>query len=180
MGGSIASLRGRHRGVLARTDRGRTVEFGTDCPCSASARCAGDGGGPLVEFAILLPFLSILVFGTVDLGRAFSLKTRVTNMAREGASYAQYYPGRVDGCTTDSITSLAKLETSSVSNATVSVRQVTGSTSTPLTGCTSSIPPGSRIRVTVSAPMTIITPLVSAVVGNPVTVSGYQEVVVQG
>jgi hypothetical protein len=40
--------------------------------------------------------------------------------------------------------------------------------------------PGTRVKVRVTAQMRLITPLVGAVVGDPVTVGSSTEVVVQG
>ncbi|WP_334143382.1 TadE family protein [Rhabdothermincola sp.] len=67
----------------------------------ARPSCArwGDRGAALIEFALLLPFLAILVFGTIDLSRASQLRNRLTNAAREGAAFGQYSPQYVNpGC----------------------------------------------------------------------------------
>jgi hypothetical protein len=40
-----------------------------------------------VEFALILPLLILLVFGAVDLGRAFYAFITITNAARVGARY---------------------------------------------------------------------------------------------
>src|SRR6266545_2213170 len=61
------------------------------------ARCAGDRGGAFVELALVLPLMASLAFGTLDVGRAFALKSRLTDMAREGALYAQFHPFDVSG-----------------------------------------------------------------------------------
>jgi Flp pilus assembly protein TadG len=154
-------------------------------PPFADDRLAGDGGTAIVELALILPFLAVMVFGTIDLGRAFALKNRVTNMAREGAHYAQFNSGRVNCSTGLSIRSVALAE-SSVSGATVRVRQypsLTATTpSTPdLSGCSSTnLAPGVRILVEVSAPMQLMTPLITPVTGTTVTVRGWEEVVMQG
>jgi Flp pilus assembly protein TadG len=42
-------------------------------------------GQALVEFALLLPFLLLVVMGTLDLGRAVYANTVIANAAREGA-----------------------------------------------------------------------------------------------
>ena len=45
-------------------------------------------GYQLVEFALLLPFLLMIVTGTIDFGRAFFSWNIITNGAREGARTA--------------------------------------------------------------------------------------------
>lgn len=43
-----------------------------------------DDGAAAVEFALILPFLLLLVFGLVDFGRAYNAKVTLTHAAREG------------------------------------------------------------------------------------------------
>ncbi|MGB8645823.1 MAG: TadE/TadG family type IV pilus assembly protein [Anaerolineae bacterium] len=45
-------------------------------------------GQSLTELALLLPFLLMLILGTLDLSRAYEVYVDVTNAAREGARYA--------------------------------------------------------------------------------------------
>lgn len=47
-------------------------------------RRRGDDGAAAVEFALVLPFLLLLVFGMVDFGRAYNAKVTLTHAAREG------------------------------------------------------------------------------------------------
>jgi Flp pilus assembly protein TadG len=49
-----------------------------------------NSGQGLVEFAFVLPFLLLLVFGVLDFGRAFAQKIALENAAREGAFYMVY------------------------------------------------------------------------------------------
>jgi hypothetical protein len=49
-------------------------------------------GVAMVEFAILLPVLATIVFGTVDLGRAYTTYEHMKNAAREGAYLAAVQP----------------------------------------------------------------------------------------
>jgi Flp pilus assembly protein TadG len=142
-------------------------------------RLRGDEGTALVELSLLLPFLAMMVFGTMDLGRAFALRNRLTNIAREGAFYAQYHPTDVSGCSPSSITQAALGEDLALNNVTITVTNATtGAAVTNL--CGGVVASGTRITVQASSPMTILTPLVGQVVGNPVTVASSSEVVVQG
>jgi Flp pilus assembly protein TadG len=45
-------------------------------------------GQTLVEFAIILPLLLLIIFGVIDLGRAFYTSVVLSNAAREGARFA--------------------------------------------------------------------------------------------
>jgi Flp pilus assembly protein TadG len=49
-------------------------------------------GQGLVEFALLLPILVLVVFGVLELGRAFFAFIAITNAAREGARVYTFRP----------------------------------------------------------------------------------------
>lgn len=56
---------------------------------SSSPRVAdGARGQQLVELALALPFLLLILLGTLDLGRAFHTQIALTNAAREAARFA--------------------------------------------------------------------------------------------
>src|SRR5690348_14719068 len=132
-------------------------------------------GLALIEFALVLPLLAILIFGAVDLGRAYALSSQLHNAAREGARYAAYSPEMVATtgvCTPpDSITWAATHEGGSTSW-TVNVDKMTGAVATPITGCrtlqdpAATVLPGARVRVRVSTQFTVLTPLVAQIVGG--------------
>jgi Flp pilus assembly protein TadG len=142
-------------------------------------------GTALVEFALVLPFLAILVFGTIDLGRAYQLQNRLKNGAREGGRQAQISPQQVvanagTGCgaNPDNISYAATHEESAAAaNFTVAVTNMTANT--PITS-PNTLVGGTRVRVKVTAPFQVLTPFISNIVGSPLTLSGTQEVVVQG
>jgi Flp pilus assembly protein TadG len=48
-------------------------------------------GQALVELALGLPLVLLLIFGVLELGRAFFTKIALTNAAREGANYLVYH-----------------------------------------------------------------------------------------
>jgi TadE-like protein len=50
--------------------------------------CRSERGTALVEFALVLPVLSILLFGMLDLGKAFNYWIDETHLASEGARWA--------------------------------------------------------------------------------------------
>jgi len=48
----------------------------------------GQRGGAAIEFAIILPFLVLLIFGAIEFGVMFYNKQVITNATREGARFA--------------------------------------------------------------------------------------------
>jgi hypothetical protein len=154
-------------------------------------RRRGESGVVLVEFALLMPFLAILVFATIDIGRVYTLQHRLANASREGAAYAQYFPGKVAPAGSlcpnpDNIRSHALGEDGGVAaNFTVTVAKLTvlgdTITETPITGCAlTGIDPGTRVKVTVSKQFSTLTPIANQFVHSPAWIRQSTEVVVQG
>jgi Flp pilus assembly protein TadG len=54
---------------------------------SLFAPAARERGSSLVEFALMLPFLTLLLLGVIDLGRAYYVNVEVSNAAYTGALY---------------------------------------------------------------------------------------------
>lgn len=141
----------------------------------------------MVEVGLVLPLLAVVVFGFVDLGRAYRLKTRLTNAAHEGAAYAQYSPNRVGNlgvcADPDNIVYAARYEEGVSSGFTVTVKYTTQLTESPpavwipIVGCSGAVP-AARVVVTASAPFQLMTPLMASLVGNPVTLQESAEVLV--
>lgn len=50
-----------------------------------------EGGQALVEFALITPFLLMMLIGIIEFGRAWNLHQVVTDAAREGARKAAVY-----------------------------------------------------------------------------------------
>ncbi|MBV8386901.1 MAG: pilus assembly protein, partial [Acidimicrobiia bacterium] len=149
------------------------------------SRRRSERGTALVEFALVLPFLAVLVFGTIDIGRAYQLENRLKNAAREGGRMAQVSPAQVDNSGTacadpnNIVYAATHEEAAAAGNYTVTVTRL--DTNAVLTGCsTAALPGGTHVQVKVSAPFKVLTPLVGIVTGSSMTVSGTQEVVVQG
>lgn len=137
-------------------------------------------GASLVELALILPVLALLVFGTVDVARAYRLQVRLENAAREGAAFAQIYPNDVDGCLSspDDIEDYVLLEDSTLADPDVAVFREDGSEHEKCG--VGDADAGERLRIEVSATFDVLTPLVENIVGDTLRLTGDAEVVVQG
>lgn len=139
-------------------------------------------GAALVELALVAPVLALFAVGVVDLGRAYQLKARLTNAAREGAVFAQYFPSRVDStgqacADPGNITFAVRNEAGQGDAFSVAVRTAGGM---PITGCErSTVAGGSSVVVSASTPFDVMSPVAAAVVGTRLTLRADVEVVVQ-
>jgi Flp pilus assembly protein TadG len=159
-------------------------------PSSTAGRCQGDDGALIVELALAAVVLILIVFGVVDLGRAYSLQNRLSNAAREGAAAAQFRPKYVDtGCNSgNNVVDRATNEDSglsSISGFGVTVAKKTSSGSTTYTGCGTSsggvsVAAGDTVIVTAQANFSVITPIIGRLVGNTIVIKRDISVVVQG
>lgn len=142
-------------------------------------------GLALVEFALVLPFLALLIMATIDMGRVYALQHRLSNAAREGAVYGQFFPARVansGSCVDPENIPYHALQEDS-GGFTITVTNL--STNAAVTGCTlegvaGSVAPGTRVKVSASASFTFITPFAKQFIGSPATIKQSTEVVVQG
>ena len=69
-------------------------------------RCVS--GNISVEFALILPFLLLLVMGVYDFGRGFMEKNRLISAARAGAQYALAHPSANDNALYSGVTQSAR------------------------------------------------------------------------
>lgn len=145
-------------------------------------------GAVAVEFALVTPLLLILVFGIIEFGFLLNRDTIVNNASRDGARV-----GSLGGSFSDICTQV-KNELSA-SNITVPTSCNTTSTPTTITidcikadstacGATSSTydtlaVSGTTVTVKVVYKYSLITPIVSSFIGNPVTLSQYTQMVVE-
>jgi Flp pilus assembly protein TadG len=155
-----------------------------------SRRRRTERGAALAEFALVVPFLVLVVMGTIDFGRSYTFQNRLINAAREGAAFARYYPAQVSnsGACADpeNITYKALGEDAgSAAGFTVSVTNVdtgaaiAGPCIQP--GGVGAVSPGTRIKVTVSGVFTPMTPIARPFIGgSSMTIRRSAEVVVEG
>jgi Flp pilus assembly protein TadG len=69
---TVLRAQGGHPGIAGLA---RTIAFGRD-------------GSQLFEFALVLPFLLVLVVGILDFGQVYNLKQKLNNAAREAVRFA--------------------------------------------------------------------------------------------
>jgi hypothetical protein len=148
---------------------------------AAALRGRGDAGVAMIELAISLVFLGVVVFGTVDLGRAFMTWNQVKNAAREGAAYAERQPWAQSGsgvcADPNNIEHRARTENGAERTdfAVTTTRNGVG-----YSGCVASgtFAGGDKVEVKVSTTFIPISPLGRVIVGTP-SISAQVEVVVQ-
>jgi len=145
----------------------------------------------LAEMAVMVPFLVIGMMGMLDLGRAFYYQISITNAVREGARYAvqPYYLGLNPSCATippapnpgsncvspgdDAIATHVQNELAGsnimIPASDIHVSPDQGTRVTYFNGAT----PTSQYPVTVSASFkfNFITPIIGALIGNPLTIN---------
>lgn len=142
-----------------------------DAPNPRSRRSSRhrEAGVAFVEFAILLPFLSIMCLGVVDLARAYRLQVQLTNAARQGAEFGQNAPHSQQpngsSCADPYNIRYQSYAEAGTTNVTV---VVTPTESGGCNGTGPTIPPGCPIKVSVSRQFVPITPLLGAIIGSPI------------
>lgn len=152
-------------------------------PRTGALRRRRSRGVALVEFAIIFPVLAVLLLGMVDLGRAYSLQSRLRNAAREGAVYVRNNPTKqVPGATCADPNNGEHHALTELTEAADSEDDGFVVTFDPATTCgvaSTDLEPGDTITVTVTAPFELITPIISNLVGSPIDVSEDVDVVIQ-
>jgi Flp pilus assembly protein TadG len=161
----------------------RGDEAGHSAP-RARVQSDRERGTAMIELAISLVFLGVVVFGTVDIGRAFMTWNQVKNAAREGAAYAErdpfaQAPSGSSCANPDNITYRARTENGTARPELVVTTRLNG---TAYTGCKDSgtfpVSSGDKVEVRVATPFNPISPLGKLLVGTP-SISADVEVVVQ-
>jgi hypothetical protein len=131
----------------------------------AQRRSAGQG---LVEFALVAPVLFLLLLIAVDFGRLFVGWITLNNMARVGANFAAEHPNAWPGSPTDPLQVLYRQQMTANMD-TTDCPPVPTPLPDPSFGPTRN--PGDTVRVDLSCQFRPLTPLVTAIVGQVVTVT---------
>lgn len=152
-------------------------------------------GVALIEFALVFPVLALLVFGTVDLGRAYSMKNRMRNAAREAGIYAQANPTRLvheaaTACADPNNATYRALEELNAAGDAADgpfVVKFNSSEPAPIIPAScgdwpeaADLEAGDVLQITVEGDFDVVTPLVSAITGETVGITETIEVVIQG
>ena len=145
---------------------------------------SGENGMALVEFALLVPFLVILLAGVLEFGRVLDAWVIVSNAAREGARYAALsgrspnpmYANDIQWATHNYLVS-GFSGRSDVTLPPASAVQVTGGLpfcyDANRSNCPAPVAPGTRLTVGVSVDVPIYIPLVASFFPeNPMPVRG--------
>ncbi len=116
----------------------------------ARARLTRSDGAAAVEFAILLPFLVLIVFGMIDFGRAFTTRSNLQEAVQEGSIYGVYNPTDVAG---------------------IRSRVVESTTSPAIDSgdVVVSCPTADTLAVSLTYDLNLITPIIGSIVGDPLT-----------
>ena len=128
-------------------------------------------GQAMVEFALIIPFFLILLFGIIDLGRYVSTANALNNATREGARFASVAirPAECNGLSREQCA--RTVTTTRLWGASAAVTVTVQCTRYALNG-TASNPAVSACRtddlltVRASAPFTLVTPIVAQFLGS--------------
>ena len=131
----------------------------------------GARGQAVVEFALVLPFMVLLFFGLIDVGRAIYIGNAAAQAAREGARWGSVQGRAADSAGRASVEQYTLETMNGVPAPVVSVSCERNGL--PRTRCTTN----DILMVTVQSPVQLITPLVAQLIG-PVNVSATSKVVV--
>ena len=100
---------------------------------------SGEAGTELLEFALILPFLLVMLVGIVDFGEAWALKDKLTGAARDGArvAVADFNDTMNPQCpaqTPCSVQAAASAAVTALNNASVNTCGLDPSTTAPASG----------------------------------------------
>jgi Flp pilus assembly protein TadG len=131
-------------------------------------------GQALVEFALLMPLFALVLFGLLDFGRVIYAQNAVSEAAREASRIGTLEPSQTT----------AKYD--AMRNAAITRAPGIGLTTADVIGNTCSncfypdgAVPGGRVVVRVSKAVTLVTPIISQIVGGSFTVSSTSRAFIQ-
>ena len=127
-------------------------------------RRSGRGQG-LVEFALIVPLLMLLLLLGLDFGRVFFGWVGLTNASRIGASYAAAHPTAWGS--PGSATERASYNAQILADAAALNCTLPGTLPAPTFAAGTDL--GDTARVTLTCTFTLITPIVSELLGNSIT-----------
>jgi hypothetical protein len=114
----------------------------------------------LVEMALTMPVILLLLFGIIELGRAFLIYSEVSNAAREGARYGMVHPGDLTPIAVAARSKVALVPRDQIA---VAVSYDDGSHPAPVPLATPAF--GDRVVVTTTHTLNLLIPLIADFVG---------------
>ncbi len=118
-------------------------------PRRGGSNCRGQG---LVELALTLPVILLILFGAIDLGRAYYYQVTIADAARQGVRAASI-SGRTD----------AEIRTAARGEVVSTITLLDGDIAINPSPVRS---PGQPVTVTVSYDFAALTPLIDTILGN--------------
>lgn len=125
-----------------------------------AGRNRGHPGQDLIEYALLLPFMIILVMAIFDLGRVTFYFSGLTNATREAARYGSVQD---HACDTNALTNLVNERTIGMQSVAITVTWVNATGSAP--NCKPGFPGTAKVKVRAVYCFTPVTPFVSRFIG---------------
>ena len=149
-----------------------------------TARVRSARGQSFVEFALLLPVMLVLVLGTVDLGRAYFSSVALENAVKEGAFFGAREPEcattTADCVDPHNVESRVEVELNGLTLQSFVAKCFAPGT-TVFTGAGKALADcedGDLYYVASKTPFTLVTPLISSLVGGTLTLSSSSTAVV--
>jgi beta-lactam-binding protein with PASTA domain len=146
-------------------------------------------GQAMVEFALILPVLILLLVLAVDFGRVFFGWVALNNAARIAANSAASNPDTWDGTGTvadknayraEVLRDLQSINCAPTSGATWTTASIPDPTFTNITGTANAYELGDRVTVRLTCRFSFITPIVGAILGNPLVFNAESDFAVRG
>ncbi len=131
-----------------------------------------------MELALIAPVLAVLVFGVLDLSRAYRLQIQLEAAAGAGARFAEVFPNDVDCPGDDDILGRVLDEEPGLDGRpgfsfAVFTDDGSGNLTAPVTGCGgTAVGAGEPVLIEIEADFEILTPLVANIVGDQLTIRG--------
>ena len=142
---------------------------------SLVGRGRNEHGVALVEFALLLPLLAFLTFGIIDLSRVYVLYDQAHSAAQQAAQFAATHPGQLHKYAGTQCQDPTNAEWHGNNEGSHTFSYTFSSNVTSCVTSPSQLPAtsaaGQPLRVTATGSMTLLTPFLNVVVGNPLKVS---------
>ncbi len=153
-------------------------------PKAAIQRLAGRSPGQsVVEFALVVPFLLLILLFAIDFGRAFFGYVILNNASRIAANYAAWYPDADWASPSDpnrvEYEALIRRDTGVANCAVASIPQPVYTDGPDSASPDTSKDVGDFVRVDIQCTFQPLTPIIGSVVGNSLTMGASSEFTVR-